>query len=80
VVSTEEPVGEVAEAVTTAGTACRASCVASYTALCLRVQDICTTATVITLGSAVIPCATATAVTCLTSAVVAVICTDRCPP
>ncbi len=79
-VSTEEPIGEVAEAATTAGTACRVGCVGSYTALCLRVREICAVGSVVTLGSAVIPCAKAVLVTCLTTAMLAVICNDRCPP
>jgi hypothetical protein len=75
-----EPIGEVAEAASTRGTACRASCAVSYAALCLRVQQLCAGATVITVGSAAVPCVTAIATACLTSAAVAVICADRCPP
>jgi hypothetical protein len=75
----EEQVDEVEQA-STQGTACRMACVGSYTALCLRVRDICAVGTVVTLGSTVIPCAKAVLVTCLTTSMLAVVCNDRCPP
>ncbi len=76
----EERIGEVAEAATQAGTACRVACATSYTALCLRVQYLCAGASVFTFGGATIPCAAGMAAVCLTSVAVAVICNDRCPP
>ncbi len=75
-----EPIGEVSQAATPAGTACRVGCATSYAALCIRVRNICAIGSVVTLGEAVIPCATAVAVTCLSATAVAVICADRCPP
>jgi hypothetical protein len=79
-VSGEEPIGEVAEAATTAGTACRSACVASYAAACMRVQYLCTGATVFTFGGATIPCASGMAAVCLSSVVLAQVCSDQCPP
>jgi hypothetical protein len=76
----EEQIGEVGEAATSAGTACRVGCATSYAALCIRVRNICAIGTVVTLGETAIPCATAVAAVCLTSTAVAVICADRCPP
>lgn len=76
----EEPIGEVSQAATPAGTACRVTCATSYAAVCLQVQRICAVSTVVTIGSTAVPCATAIAVTCLTATAVAVVCADRCPP
>jgi hypothetical protein len=76
----EEQIGEVAEAATAAGTACRSACVGGYAAACLRIQYLCTGATVFTLGGATVPCATGMAAVCLSSIVLGQICSDRCPP
>ena len=76
----EELVGEVAQAATQAGTACRVACATSYTALCLRVQYLCAGVSVFTFGGATIPCASGMAAVCLTAVAVGVICNDRCPP
>lgn len=78
--SEKEPIGEVAEAATARGTACRSACVGSYTAACLRISYLCTGATVFTLGGATVPCATGLAAVCFSAAVLAQICSDRCPP
>jgi hypothetical protein len=76
----EEQIGEVVEAATARGTACRSACVGSYTAACLRISYLCTGATVFTLGSTTVPCATGLAAVCFSAAVLAQICSDRCPP
>jgi hypothetical protein len=74
-----ERIGEAQEAGTTRGEACRAACQVSYAAACLRVTVLCTGATVITIGGASVPCATAIAAVCLSSAALASVCVGQCP-
>ena len=62
------------------GEACRASCAVSYAAASLAVQHACLGAEVITIGGATIPCATAIAAVCLSSAALASVCAGTCPP
>ena len=74
-----EDIGEASDAVTPGGTACRAACATAYAAACLRIQQLCLASTVVTIGGSTTPCATATAVTCLTSVALASVCNDQCP-
>jgi hypothetical protein len=62
------------------GDSCRAYCAVSYAALCWRITELCTAATVVTLGGATIACAVAKAAACVGGAGLATICSGRCPP
>lgn len=68
------------ETATIAGDACAVACATGYAALCARVTAICQAAAVITIGSAVVPCAAAMSATCIGGAGLAAICGRRCPP
>jgi hypothetical protein len=75
-----EQIGEARQAGTAEGEACRVYCATSYAAACLYVQHVCAGATVVTLGGAAVPCATATAAVCLSSVALGTLCAGRCPP
>jgi hypothetical protein len=78
-VATGEHVEEAALA-STAGDACRAYCAAAYAAACLRIQQACTAAEVVTIGGATVACATAISAVCIGSAALGVICAGKCTP
>lgn len=76
---TGEHIAEAWQA-STAGTACVATCAASYALLCHRVRTICAVAEVATIGEATVPCATALLVACVSGAGLGAICARQCPP
>jgi hypothetical protein len=75
----KEDIGEVAQAATAAGEACRAACATSYAAACYRVTALCAGAEVVTIGGATVACATAIPAVCLSSVALASICNGQCP-
>lgn len=75
-----EVIDEEVQATSAAGNLCAANCAAGYTALCLYIGSVCPAASVVTIGGATIPCATATAIACIGSAAVGAICARQCPP
>jgi hypothetical protein len=74
-----ERIGDAPEA-STSGSACRAYCATSYATACWRVTQLCAGAEVVTVGASTIPCGTAIAAVCLSSAALASLCSDSCPP
>ena len=64
----------------TSGAVCAANCAAGYAALCYAVTRYCATATVITLGGASVPCATAMTAACIGGAGLSALCGRSCGP